>query len=217
MRASSQPNRRLRVLRTAEAVIGGGKVLENPDRRGDEAVLFWRSELLVDLVRLIAAPADTDSPLRFDPRRWTGQLATLATDEGLNLILRLPGDTDHRLLFPGPDPPRDGSPLAIGIEPNRFWRFRVAAAQRFLAPSAPRRFLRLSLRPTRPPLNAPLSTVNPTPEPSRPVAGDGARLCPLPWPLYRRAAREHPRLAGGWGYPGQHWKSIASTDQGRST
>ena len=136
MRPSSQPNRRLRVRRTARAVTGGCKVLENPDRRGDEAVLFWRSELLVDLVRLIAAPAGTVSQLRFDPRRWAGQLARLATDEGLNLILRLPGGTEHRLLLPGPEPPRDGSPLAIVIEPNRFWRFRVAAAERFLALAA---------------------------------------------------------------------------------
>jgi hypothetical protein len=133
MRPSSQPNRRLRVRRTARAVTGGCKVLENPDRRGDEAVLFWRSELLVDLVRLIAAPAGTESQLRFDPGHWVGQLATLATDEGLNLILRLPGGTEHRLLLPGPDPPRDGSPLAMVIEPNRFWRFRVTAAERFLA------------------------------------------------------------------------------------
>ena len=86
MRPSSQPNRRLRVRQTAPAVTGGCKVLENPDRRGDEAVLFWRSELLVDLVRLVAAPAGTDSQLRFDPRRWAGQLAMLATDEGLHLI-----------------------------------------------------------------------------------------------------------------------------------
>jgi hypothetical protein len=142
MRPSSQPNRRLRVRRTARAVTGGCKVLENPDRRGDEAVLFWRSELLVDLVRLVATPAGTDSQLRFDPRRWAGQLATLATDEGLNLVLRLPGGTEYRLLLPGPDPPRDGSPLAIVIEPNRFWRFRVAAAERFLALAA-----RLPIRP----------------------------------------------------------------------
>jgi hypothetical protein len=133
MRPSSQPNRRLRVRRTARAVTGGCKVLENPDRRGDEAVLFWRSELLTDQVRLVAAPANTNSQLRFDPLRWAGRPAALATDEGLHLILRLRGGTEYRLLLPGPDPPRHGSPLAIVIEPNRFWRFRVAAAERFLA------------------------------------------------------------------------------------
>jgi hypothetical protein len=69
-------------------------------------------------------------------------LAALATDEGLHLILRLPGDAEHRLLLPGPDPPRDGSPLAIVIEPNRFWRLRVTAAERFLAMAA-----RLPIRP----------------------------------------------------------------------
>ena len=136
MRPSSQSNRRLRIRRTARAVTGGCKVLENPDRRGDEAVLFWRSELLVDLVRLVAAPASTNSQLLFDPVRWPGQPAALATDEGLNLVLRLPGGTEYRLLLPGPDPPRDGSPLAIVIEPNRFWRFRVSAAERFLALAA---------------------------------------------------------------------------------
>src|SRR5260370_18017686 len=121
MRPSSQPNRRLLVRRTARAVTGGCKVLENPDRRGDEAVLFWRSELLVDLVRLIAAPAGTDSQLRFDPLPWAGHLAALRTDEGLHLILRLPGDPEHRLLLPAPDPPPDGSPLAVLIDPSRFW------------------------------------------------------------------------------------------------
>src|SRR5713101_1352394 len=136
MRPSSQPNPRLRVCRTAQAVTGGCKVLEDPDRRGDEAVLFWRSELLVDLVRLIAAPAGTNSQLRFDPLPWAGHLAALATDEGLHLMLRLPGDAEHRLLLPGPDPPRDGSPLAIVIEPNRFWRLGVTAAERFLAMAA---------------------------------------------------------------------------------
>src|SRR5260370_40392463 len=132
MRPSRLRNRTVRVRRTAWAVAGGCKVLEDPDRAGDDAFLFWRSELLVDLGRLVAAPAGTNSQLRFDPRRWAGQLATLSTDEGVNLILRLTGDTEHRLLLPGPDPPRDGSPLAIVIEPNRFWRFLVAPAQRFL-------------------------------------------------------------------------------------
>ena len=133
MRPRPLGNRARRIHLTARTVIGGCNVLENSDRRGDEAVLFWRSELLVDLVRLIAAPAGTASQLRFDPRRWAGQLATLATDEGLNLILQLPDEAEHRLLLPGPDPRQDGSPLAIVIEPNRFWRFRVAAAERFLA------------------------------------------------------------------------------------
>jgi hypothetical protein len=136
MRPSLQPNRRLRVRQTAWAVTGGCKVLENPDRHGDEAVLFWRSELLTDLVRLIAAPGNANSQLRFDPLRWAGQLATLATDEGLHLILRLPGNREYRLLLPGPDPPQDGSPLVVVIEPNRFWRFRVTAAERFLALAA---------------------------------------------------------------------------------
>ena len=148
MRPSSQPKRRLRVPRTARAVTGGCKVLENPDRRGDEAVLFWQSELLADLVRLVVAPVNTNSQLRFDPLHWAGQLAALATDEGLHLILRLPDATEYRLLLPGPDPPRDGSPLAIVIEPNAFWRFRVAAAERFLALAARSRL------PMRPRLSA---------------------------------------------------------------
>jgi hypothetical protein len=123
---------------------GGCKVLENPDRRGDEAVLFWRSELIPELVRLIVAPADADSQLRFDLLRWAGHVAALITDEGLHLILRCSGDTEHRLLLPGPDLPRDGSPLAVVIEPNRFWRFRVAAAERLLALTA---CSRLPIRP----------------------------------------------------------------------
>jgi hypothetical protein len=127
------PNRTPRVLPTAPPVAGGCKVLEHPDRRGDEAVLFWRAELLADIIRLIAAPPDTDSHLRFDHSRWAGHLASLVTEEGLHLVLRLPGEVKHRLLLPGPDPPPDGSRLAIVIEPNRFWRLRVAAAERFLA------------------------------------------------------------------------------------
>jgi hypothetical protein len=146
MRCGSLRNLAPHARRTAPAAAGGCKVLEHPDRRGNEAVLFWRSELLADLVRLVAAPADTDSHLRFDPLRWAGHSAALATDEGLHLILRPPGDAEHRLLTPGPDPPPDGSRLAIVIEPNPFWRLRVAAAERFLA-FATR--LRLPIRPRR--------------------------------------------------------------------
>ncbi len=152
MRPTRLRNRTVRVRRTAWAVAGGCKVLEDPDLRGDEAFLFWRSELLVDLVRLIAAPAGTNSELRFDPLPWAGHLAALRTDEGLHLILRLPGDAEHRLLLPGPDPPRDGSPLAVVIEPNRFWRLRVAAAERFLA---------LAARPRLPIRPRPLALISP--------------------------------------------------------
>lgn len=119
MRPSSQPNRRLRICQMARPVTGGCKVLEDPNRRGDEVVLFWRSELLTDLVCLTLAPANANSQLRFEPRRWAGQQAALATSEGLHLILRLRHNAQYRLLFPGPDPPRYGSPLAIVIEPNR--------------------------------------------------------------------------------------------------
>lgn len=123
-----------RVRRTAPPPAAGGcKVLEHPDRRGDEAILFWRAELLTDLVRLVSAPPDINSYLIFDPSHWADHVATLATEEGLHLILRLPGEGEYRVLLPGPDPPPDGSPLAIVIEPNRFWRLRVAAAERFLA------------------------------------------------------------------------------------
>jgi hypothetical protein len=120
----------------ARPLTGGCKVLEDPNRRGDEIVLFWRSELLTDLVCLTLAPANANSQLRFEPRRWAGQQAALATSEGLHLILRLRHNAQYRLLLPGPDPPRYGSPLAIVIEPNRFWRSRVAAAERFLALAA---------------------------------------------------------------------------------
>jgi hypothetical protein len=130
------PNRTPRLLPTAPPVAGGCKVLEHPDRRGDEAILFWRAELLADLVRFVAAPPDTNSHLRFDRSHWADPVATLATAEGLHLILRLPGEVEHRVLLPGPDPPPDGSPLAIVIEPNRFWRLRVAAAERFLTLTA---------------------------------------------------------------------------------
>jgi hypothetical protein len=120
----------------ARPVTGGCKVLEDPNRRGDEVVLFWRSELLTDLVRLTPAPANANSQLRFEPQRWSSQQAALATDEGLHLILRVRDSAQYRLLLPGPDPPRRGSPLAIVIEPNRFWRSHVAAAERFLALAA---------------------------------------------------------------------------------
>jgi hypothetical protein len=129
-------NRTPRVRLTAPPVAGGCKVLEHPDRRGDEAVLFWRAELLVDLVRLVAAPPDTNSHLRFDPSHWAGQVVTLATGEGVHLILRLPDEVEYRVLLTGPDPPPDGSQLAIVIEPNPFWRLRNAAAERFLAVTA---------------------------------------------------------------------------------
>jgi hypothetical protein len=124
----------------ARPVTGGCKVLEDPNRRGDEVALFWRSQLLTDLVCLTLAPANANSQLRFEPRRWPGQQSALATSEGLHLILRLRHNAQYRLLLPGPDPPRYGSPLAIVIEPNRFWRSRVAAAERFLGSPRIRRF-----------------------------------------------------------------------------
>jgi hypothetical protein len=135
-RPSSQCNRGPRIFRTGQPVTGGCKVLEDPNRRGDEVVLFWQAELLTDLVRLTLAPANANSQLRFEPRRWAGQQATLTTNEGLHLILRVRRNTQYRLLLPGPDPPPDGSLLAIVIEPNRFWHSRLAAAERFLALTA---------------------------------------------------------------------------------
>lgn len=50
--------------------------------------------------------------------------------------MRVRHNAQYRLLLPGPDPPQYSSALAIVIEPNRFWRFRVAAAERFLALTA---------------------------------------------------------------------------------
>jgi hypothetical protein len=83
----------------ARPVTGACKVLEDPNRRGDEVALFWRSELLTDLVCLTLAPANANSQLRFEPRRWAGQQAALATSEGLHLILRLRHNAQHRLSY----------------------------------------------------------------------------------------------------------------------
>jgi hypothetical protein len=89
MRPNSWCNRRPRIRRTARPVTGGYEVPEDPNRGGDGAFLFWRSELLADLVRLTPAPASANSQLHFEPQRWAGQQAALTTNEGLHLILRV--------------------------------------------------------------------------------------------------------------------------------
>src|SRR5260370_16302834 len=94
---------------------------------------------------------------------------------GRILLLMLPGNTAPRWLCPAPPPPQNGSPLAIVIEPNPFWRFRVAAAERFLALAARSRL----------PIRARLSAVVPPEE--------GARRTYMLWAidLEQAAGSEH--------------------------
>ena len=84
-------------------------------------------------MRLIPLADLTGSALRFDPVRWPGRVATLATAEGLHYVVTAPHGLEYRLLLPGPRPPAAGAPLGFAVDarPLGFQR-RVAVAQRFL-------------------------------------------------------------------------------------
>ena len=113
---------------------GGCTFAEHPDRRGDEATLFWRPELLPDLIRLIPLGSGADSPLLFDPGRWAARLAARPTEDGLHVVITPDHGPEYRLLLPGSEPPPLGAPLTVAIDPTpSLWQRRVTAAQRFLA------------------------------------------------------------------------------------
>lgn len=72
--------------------------------------------------------------IRFEPWRWPGRKHALLAEDGLHLIVTPPagaGHGRHRLLLPGPDPPAEGTPLAVALGPSPFWPARVSAAARF--------------------------------------------------------------------------------------
>jgi hypothetical protein len=119
--------------RRAGRRLGGCTFVEQPDRRGDAALLFWRCELLPDLVRLIPLADTADSALRFEPLSWPGQVACRATADGLHVVITAPHGREHRLLLPGPHVPAPGAPLGLAIDAHALHDpRRIAAAQRFV-------------------------------------------------------------------------------------
>ena len=111
---------------------GGCDFVANPERSADEIAVFWQPALLGNLIPLGPGPPGTGPPIVFEPWRWPGQKHAFASDHSLQLILD--GERErHRLLLPGPEPPRDGVALGLVLDRSPFWRARLDAAARFLA------------------------------------------------------------------------------------
>jgi hypothetical protein len=79
--------------------------------------VFWRPEVLPDVVRLHPAGGGDAACLRYDPGQWPGRLDRFADDDGLLLILSA-GGAEHRLWLAAE--PAPGTPLAvmIGLDPH---------------------------------------------------------------------------------------------------
>lgn len=123
--------RRIRLKRAASHDAGGCSFAPDPDLRADQTFVFWRPDLLTDLVRLLPATASPfEARLRFDPARWRARHATRAADDGVHLIIGDPAG-EHRLWLPGPELPALGTPLAVVLDSDRYAQERADAALRF--------------------------------------------------------------------------------------
>lgn len=89
--------------------------------------MFWRPEVLPDVVRLHPAAGGNTACLRYDPRRWPGRLDRFADEDGLLLILSA-GGTEHRLWLPAE--PEPGAPLAAVLDLDPHAPARAGAALR---------------------------------------------------------------------------------------
>lgn len=111
------------------APAGGCNFWHDPDCSGEETLIFWQPELLVDIVRLNPDP-DAAEAVRFEPRRWPGRKAFFATADGLHMIVSN-GREEHRLWLPGPEPPPVGTSLSVQLILDRDVRHRANAALKF--------------------------------------------------------------------------------------
>jgi len=95
------------------AGAGGYDFLEDPDKTGLEAFVFWRADSLARLVRL--APASealaAGSLIRYEPERWSSRQAGRPTPDGYHQILAPAPGIEHHLIFSDPNPPLPGTVL----------------------------------------------------------------------------------------------------------
>ena len=68
---------------------GGYDFLEDPNKTGLEASVFWRADVLARHVRLAPAPEGlaTGSLIRYEPERWGGRQTGRFTPDGYHLIV----------------------------------------------------------------------------------------------------------------------------------
>ena len=118
------------------AGAGGYDFLEDPNKTGLEASVFWRADALARHVRLAPAPEGlaTGSLIRYEPERWGGRQAGRPTPDGYHLIVAPARGIEHHLIFGDSGPPPYGRalmplPSFDAWHPERlaatlaFWRF----------------------------------------------------------------------------------------------
>lgn len=113
---------------------GGCTFAPNPALRADEVeAIFWRPELLVDVVTLVPPPPRTDAPrIVFDPWRWPGRKHLLLAEDGVHIVTTGSPAGLIRLWFPRRRTvPPLGCELGFYVHPDAFGQERAEAALRF--------------------------------------------------------------------------------------
>ena len=104
-------------------------------RRADEIeAIFWRPELLVDVVCLIPPPPPwADAPrVLFDPWRWPGRKHLLIAEDGVHIVATGSPAGSLRLWLPRRSSvPPLGTELGFYVHPDGFGQERAEAALRF--------------------------------------------------------------------------------------
>lgn len=104
----------------------------DPAKRAADTAIFWRPELLAEVVRLHRARHGLDDPrVRFDPESWPGRRATHVDEDGVHILLSAAG-TEHRLWLPSADTPPLGAPLEAALDLDAYAVDQAEAVLRFL-------------------------------------------------------------------------------------
>jgi hypothetical protein len=104
----------------------------DPEKHAGDTAVFWRPELLADVVRLHRARDRLDDPcVRFDPETWLGRRATHVDEDGIHIILSAAG-TEHRLWLPSAEAPPPGTPLEAALDLDAYTVDQTEAVLRFL-------------------------------------------------------------------------------------
>jgi hypothetical protein len=94
------------------AGAGGYDFLEDPNKTGLEASVFWRADALARLVRLTPLPEGlAGSLIRYEPGHWGGRQAGRPTPDGYHLIVAPARGVEHHLIFGDAGPPPHGRAL----------------------------------------------------------------------------------------------------------
>jgi hypothetical protein len=91
--------------------------------------VFWRPELLDDVVELVPVRAASAAALTFDPMAWPGSSDMLIAEDGAHLLLRI-GQASHRLWLPE-GLPSIGTPLTARLALDGHAAERAEAALAF--------------------------------------------------------------------------------------